>query len=673
MKKILFLLIVLFSISIFASLTVIPDATVVEVGSSLGIKVISDKTVFVEFSLGGFEPADVVFDGIVGDSYVYYIAPLIEASDTLTFKTSDESTSITIYFVKSSKEVKNKSFAKVKSFSGHVAIKKGDLWNPITSETVIEEGNEILTMENSFVEVEFEDGSVSKILENSQVLFERIRYDKGVVDIVMDLKKGKSYNIVQKLLNKFSKFRIKTKSVTAGVRGTRFAVFENGKILTYEGRVFAYFSDGKVLPITEGYALESFEKPKKVDIPEEEFVKVTPEKPTTKKEEVKEKEKTTSIQPSVPPVSVGPVKKGNNYYMVYSIAPEFDFGLVRVGLGFTAYSTDVSGNLYYGLPSDNPSTNIINGLTLNSLAFKIFNVDFRYGNMLPKSLGLGFTTRNYYNPFSKSFDVEYDSGKLALYARLPYELLKIYPIEFLTSDSIFLAEASVKFDLPFIGESSIGLGITIDTQASSAFLEDTSATPIESAYSLFLKKEIFKNFDFGIELSVENGLNDYSLGSFAGFYGNFSLVNLTAGIYYYLDGFVPFYFNNNYSYLKSTSKLPAMDSEGSSGYLSGFDFDTSFAKGKLYLYGTLTNFSSPTLEGQIEISIPQIGTFSGLSIAGYYFDKTPFEGSLFSLDTTSYLKIIYPLAGESFSAGVIFIWDGEKWSENVIIGVDLWR
>ncbi|WP_232617853.1 hypothetical protein [Thermosipho africanus] len=191
MKKILFLLIVLFSISIFASLTVIPDATVVEVGSPLGIKVISDKTVFVEFSLGGFEPADVVFDGIAGDSYVYYIAPLIEASDTLIFKTSNESTSITIYFVKSSEEVKNKSFAKVKSFSGHVAIKKGDLWNSITSETVIEEGDEILTMENSFVEVEFEDGSVSKILENSQVLFERIRYDKGVVDIVMDLKKEK--------------------------------------------------------------------------------------------------------------------------------------------------------------------------------------------------------------------------------------------------------------------------------------------------------------------------------------------------------------------------------------------------------------------------------------------------------------------------------------------------
>ncbi|ANQ53438.1 hypothetical protein BG95_02765 [Thermosipho sp. 1063] len=660
MKKIIFLLL-FFSSLMFSKLIVIPDATQVYTGGEVGIKISSDEKVFVDFNLGGFDDPDIIFDGTDKD-YVKYIAPLVEGSDTIIFKTSKETATLTIYFVEKREDLKT-AVAKVSNFSGNVAIKKKDIWEAITNNTIIEEGDEILTMENSFVEISFPDGSISRILENSQVLVEKLRYD-GKVDIVLNLKKGENYNIIQKFLTSGSNFKVKTSSVTAGVRGTKFAVInKDGKIniTTFEGTVFAYFKNGKILPVKSGFSVSSFAKPTKNTIPESEFEpkKETIEKPKGKAESITE-------NAEIPPISIEPVNKNKTNYMVYSIAPEFNIGSVTLGIGFTAYSTEVGGNLYYGLPSSNPSTNIINAFTLNSVAFSLFGAKFRYGNMIPISLAMGFTTRDFYNFSAKTFDFAYENETMYLFIHLPYELSKIYPIEFTNSDSVFMGEFAIKFDLPFIGKSKLGISTVYDKDASPMYVENNS-TPITLAYSFFAKKTLIDNIDLGVELSMEKGEKS-TYGAFAGIYGKLSLLNITGGFYYHFKDFIPYYFNRNYAKLKYNNKLPAMNSNAAFGYLFGFDFDSNYATGRFYLYGF-----DPKLEGEGRIIVPAIGKFSGLFISAYYYDPTPFIDGLLSNDTNSYIKITYPLIGESFTGGILFEWNGTEWVENVIFGTEIGR
>lgn len=683
MKKAFLLSMLLISVSMFSKLIVIPDSTIVYVGETVEIQILTDEKVIIDFNLGGFENPEIIFNGVSKDSWIKYIAPLIEASDTLVFKTSKESTSITFCFVRREEKELKKSFAKVRSFSGNVAIRKGEVWNSVSNKTTIEEGNEILTLENSYVEIEFEDGSISKILENSQVLFEKIRYENQNINVEMYLKKGKNYNIVKKFLSSGSKFRVKTQSVTAGVKGTRFAVVNlnsETKILTYEGTVFAYFDNGKILSVVEGHAVKSFEPPKKIDIPEDNFLKLETKinSEEIKREnipETKDKEEPPTVPKNyIPPVSIGPTTKNGKDYMIYSISPEFDLGFILLGIGFTAYSTSVSGDLYYGLPSDKPSTNIINAFTLNSISFKIGGLSFKYGNMKPISIGMGFSIRNYYNPYAKTFDIGIETEKFSIFINIPYELSKIYPPEFEKSDSVFLGKFGVKTDLPLIGKTVLGLGTALDNNASKVYLANSESTPISNIYTIFVKKTLMNNMDVGIELSIEKGLETYSYGIFGGLYSNLGFLNIIGGTFYHGDNFVPYYFNKNYANLKSKQLLPGMENESSSGYLVGIDIAFQYLQGSIYLNGTFRDISKPTLEGKGTISIPEMSEFSGLYIIAYYFDATPFNnGRLLSDDTISYVKINYPLIGKDFTAGIILEWNENQWNKNMVIGIDTWR
>ncbi|ABR30204.1 hypothetical protein SU69_01740 [Thermosipho melanesiensis] len=664
MKKIIFFFLTL-STLIFSELTIIPDATQIYIGEEVGIKILSDERVYVEFNLGGFEDPEIIFDGTEKE-YVKYIAPLIESSDTLVFKTSKEEKKITLYFVKKEEKTLPKAFAKVNDFFGNVAIKKQDVWEPITTNTIIEEGDEILTMSNSFLEILFPDGSISKIMENSQVFVEKLRY-KEKIDVVLNLKKGENYNIIQKFLVSGSSFKVKTSSVTAGVRGTRFSVINKDgstNIITFDGVVFAYFNNGKIIPVKQGFSLSSFEKPTKNTIPENKF-----EKPKIKKEEktkTEEKETKETKSQEIPPISIEPVNKNGIDYMIYSISPEFNLGIITLGIGFTAYSTEVGGTLYYGLPSSSPSTNIINAFTINSVSLSLFGATLRYGNMFPVSLAMGFTTRDYYNYPAKAFDIAYENELIYLFLHLPYELSKIFPFEFNSSDSVFLGEFALKYNLPLIGTSKIGVSITYDFEASNTYVIN-EATPINSAFSLFVKKQLIDNVDLGIELSIENG-EKIAYGLFSGIYGKLGFVNITGGIYYHLDGFIPYYFSRNYLYLKNNKSLPSMSNDSTFGYLLGFDFETQYAAGRFYLYGF-----DPKLEGEGRVIIPSFGAFSGLFVTAYYYDPTPFVNGFLSLDTTTYIKITYPLVGESLTGGIILSWNGYEWVENVIFGAEIWR
>ncbi|QTA38190.1 FecR domain-containing protein [Thermosipho ferrireducens] len=698
MKKSMVFFLMLLSFTVFAGLSVIPDATQVYIGSEVNIKItLSDDSgnpiagnVNVDFNVGGFENPEIIFEGINvdGEANVKYLAPLVEGSETISFSYAEEIFKVTLYFVKPQEEELETATAKIKDFSGTVAFKKAnsDIWEALTMDTILSEGDELLTMQNSYVEIQFPDGSISKILENSQVLFKELKFANGKVAISIELKKGDTYNVVEKFLVSGSKFEIKTGSVTAGVRGTRFAVVNRegeAKIMTYEGKVFAYFADGKILPVPAGYSIGPvFAPPAPVEVPEEKFIKTKPEvekppveEPEKKPEEIPEKvtQPQAPAQPvaAIPPMSIGPVNKDGQNYFVYSIAPEFNIGPVSLGIGFTAYATEVGGELYFGQPSSTPSTNIINAFTLNSIGLNIGPMAFRYGNMAPMSLGMGFTMRDYYKPTARAFDLQLSLGEINFYVHVPYELTKIYPLEFVQSDSVYFGEVVLNFALPLIGETELGLGVVYDMEASNVYTLN-SATPVELAAILSLRKPVFGDFRLGVEVSVETGEELTTFGGFAGLYGKLWVANVTAGVYYTMDGFVPYIFNRNYSTNKLNNTLQGMDNPGGAGYLVGFDFETSYAAGRFYLSGLLSSESSPTLEGEARAIVPQIGAFSGLFITAYYYDETPF-GEFLSPDTICTVKITYPLLGENLTGGIIFEWTGTEWQKGVIIGADIWR
>ncbi|HPV63273.1 MAG TPA: FecR domain-containing protein, partial [Fervidobacterium sp.] len=518
------------------------------------------------------------------------------------------------------------------------------------------------------------------------------------------IQKGGTYNVVQKVVTG-SSFEVKAGSVTAGVRGTTFGVEyleETPVVKVWEGEVFTFFEDAFVIPVTQGQEiayqpgmqlpeditplLENTQivpltEPEPVmEIPAEQPTEepkqdeATEEQPVT--EEPKQDEPETPQQVTelvvptvpkayIPPLGVETIRKDADSYIVYSISPEFSIGPVDLGVGLTVYATEVGGTLYYGVPSTNPSTNIINMITINSVALRLENFYFRYGNMPMTSLAMGFSVRDYFRPYAKSFDVKAAFGPFSLMAHLPYELTKLWPFEFTQSDDVMAGEVELK---SLFAGMDLGLSALYDTQVSTANTTG-NATPVNLSVSTFLRYPIMNNFYLGTEFSSQilSDFSDYGFGLFGGISGRISIFDVVAGAYGTWNGFKPFYFGRLYTNDKAQNKLNSLNQgESVFGLLAGFNFYTDYAVGRLYLYGDFTN--NWDVLGEMRITIPQLGAMAGLFLYGHYYDLTPFvEGTVFDTDTISYLRITYPIMEQNLVAGMVYSWDctQQTWVQSV--------
>ncbi|MDK2885866.1 MAG: hypothetical protein PWP54_424 [Thermosipho sp. (in: thermotogales)] len=366
------------------------------------------------------------------------------------------------------------------------------------------------------------------------------------------------------------------------------------------------------------------------------------------------------------PLFVGTIDRNGEKYFVYEISPEFTIGPVTLGVGFTTYATDVVyGTFYFGLPSDEPSTNIINGFIINSLKFDFYNISFNYGKARPITYGLGFNVRKYLNPNTRSFDISLRLNNFTTSAHIPYELQSFIPFSFVESDSVYMGEFATR--LKFIDLNVAGV---IDFDASNTYTLD-NGTPVKygGSVSLTLPISLIK---IGIEGAVQadSTFSEVGEGLFAGIYGNFlGILDYTAGVYYTLNGFIPRLFDRRYTSLKSNNQLPYLDKSTSFGYIAGFDLDLQpYGRGSLYLLGDF-NEGNTDLEGALELNVPSIGEFKGLIVTADYFDNTPFaEGKFLDSDSEAKFKVAYPLIGEGFLAGIIYNWNGLEWEKGVFVG-----
>ena len=668
-------------------------------------------TLKAKVSLGGFDKPDVFTKGIEvnGKITINYLVPKKKGDVTLTFigeiKGKEPVTKqVTLSVVEEDETVFSEEMsAAVDSFKGSVAIKKvgKKTWESVKASSKVQEGDEVLTLEKSYAVVKFPDGSMTKISENTQVLFEKLRKSKdGKILVSIVIQKGGTYNVVQKVVTG-SSFEVKAGSVTAGVRGTTFGVEymeEKPVVKVWEGEVFTFFEDAFVIPVTQGQEIAyqpGMQLPEDItpllentqivpltepvpvmEIPEEQPTEEQPVTEEPKKEEPKSEAAKQVTEPVVsavpkayiPPLGVETIRKDAGSYIVYSISPEFSIGPVDLGVGLTVYATEVGGTLYYGVPSTNPSTNIINMITINSVALRLENFYFRYGNMPMTSLAMGFSVRDYFRPYAKSFDVKAAFGPFSLMAHLPYELTKLWPFEFTQSDDVMAGEVELK---SLFAGMDLGLSALYDTQVSTANTTG-NATPVNLSVSTFLRYPIMNNFYLGTEFSSQilSDFSDYGFGLFGGISGRISIFDVVAGAYGTWNGFKPFYFGRLYTNDKAQNKLNSLNQgESVFGLLAGFNFYTDYAVGRLYLYGDFTN--NWDVLGEMRITIPQLGAMAGLFLYGYYYDLTPFvEGTVFDTDTISYLRITYPIMEQNLVAGMVYSWDctQQTWVQSVYIG-----
>ncbi len=690
MRKLLLVTVVLLLSSLgLATILLSSESTTIEEGGILPIKVqILDEngnpvktTLMAEASLGGFEELELTFEGLEvdGETTVNYIAPYSEGEVTLTFKASDETAQMKVYVYK--ERVTGESVrAKVEDFSGNAAYKKADseIWEPVTVGLELGEGDSILTMKDSYVVITFPNDSKTKVLDNTQLKIEKlIKTEKGYV-IEMKQLKGKTYSSVKKLLQSGEKFVVKTDSVTAGVRGTKFSViFENGipTIATFEGVVFAYFRDGRVLPVPAGSEINpNMDRPGPSEYKEEDFTKAPEKEEKAGKEEVgKEEEKAQEkppVQGAAPNVFMGTMFKDGKDYLMYSISYSLTIGPLWLDIGLTAYNSELGGDLYYGIPSATPSTNLLDIITLNGIGLTFGDSYFKYQLMPLYDLGMAFTMRGYTVPYARAVDVKLNAAGMSLYAHIPYELKKISSFEFGPSDSVWFGQFEMS-----LSSFNLFLSGVYDTEPATP---ENGQKPVSFAVMTGLKKDIIIG-DVGVELALESATDSsMAYGIFGGYFGRFGVLTLTAGAYGSFAGFHPFLFGRDYYILKLQDAAPGIYSDGRAemGYLAGGELNWTYAKGRLYLYGPFGG--SPSLSGDARIIVPNISgaAFNGLFITGYIFDKTPFEGLLEKGgDTDAWLKVSYPIMGENLTAGFMFKWDSDtgEWKKLILVGADIWK
>lgn len=133
------------------------------------------------------------------------------------------------------------SIAIVSDYSGEVLIKPNELENfkNVELNMPVYEGDEIKTGPDSFIEITFDNASIIRIDDNSNLRVTELNRKNDTAKTILNLIFGKIIAIVEKL-NQDSTFEVHTKMAIAAVKGTEFAVEGN------ENETFAGVFDGKI-------------------------------------------------------------------------------------------------------------------------------------------------------------------------------------------------------------------------------------------------------------------------------------------------------------------------------------------------------------------------------------------------------------------------------------------
>jgi hypothetical protein len=147
-----------------------------------------------------------------------------------------------------------KGTAKVVAIHGSAEVSMdGATWSPLKRGATFGEGALVRTTGESAADLDLgRNGSHLRILPNSVVALSALTYEQTGVETIInteiDLRAGRVAGHVQKL-SAASKYQVKTPKAVASVRGTRYDISANGKVVVSEGSVVvvAYQDDGSTV------------------------------------------------------------------------------------------------------------------------------------------------------------------------------------------------------------------------------------------------------------------------------------------------------------------------------------------------------------------------------------------------------------------------------------------
>ncbi len=154
------------------------------------------------------------------------------------------------------------SVGTIKKFSGDVSFRVKDNvpYIPITSTIEISEGWWIKTGKNGWIELDLIDKSKFTIANNSELEITRLQIDKTRKDGLFTLTHGKLKAAVATSPGLTSSFKVKSKSVVAGVKGTEFLMLSEGPANVFfgnEGSVAISGYDDKEKTLLPSYMTQS--------------------------------------------------------------------------------------------------------------------------------------------------------------------------------------------------------------------------------------------------------------------------------------------------------------------------------------------------------------------------------------------------------------------------------
>ncbi|KLO21125.1 hypothetical protein X275_10640 [Marinitoga sp. 1197] len=670
---------VMFTSMFFGNVVINVENTTVYAGESALIEVTTDQStlthLYVDVTSGGFDDPFILFDGfdlVDGKASLTFLAPLMPTETTITFfdegRTFEKMLKLKV--VEEKIDIPETKLVILEK-KGNVLYKKpnNDVWDSLATETVIQEKSELLTLENGFVHLKEPNLNIEiKVAADTQLYIKRLRVsESGDIDIEYELKKGATINKIKEILAPGSKYLVGSGSVVAGVRGTEFG-FENingnTKIRTFEGTVYTMVNN-QLFPVTAGnmfsYSpqqpkpniqnldkpLENYENeisPKTEEQPSEEQ---QPEKKSEEKTKQAEEQQTTKA--NIGNISFGKQQKGVNSYLVYSFAPNFDFGPFGIGIGFNAYQEDIDSPLYYGLPTENssPSENILSALSINYLKFDFSTFYIRYGISQSYTKGLGLFMNNYTIPYSRVIDTELRFGNVKIGGHVPYEITSLIPFNYQQTSNVFFAYLDADLNI-----------FNTEVTAIMNLNKEKTKDEFNQAYLTTIYKDILF-FRFGVEGDVVL-TNDGTIvyGFLAGPIMNFPpYFQFMFGINYLSNGFNSEYLNSYYEYNSANGIYMNLNSKKSYGIIGKTVFSISPYLNILIKYNKLFSENRDSLlTGQMTVNIPSMGGIpqltAGFNYMQYKFLEDSTVENVFLNDNTNLQGFIYYPVLEN--SGVIY-------------------
>jgi hypothetical protein len=669
-KLLLITVLILSAIGCFGYIKATADSTQLQIGKETVITIETDgERVFADTKIGGFDNPDVLFDGIAvknGKVSLIFLAPYKENVAYVKF-TNSKKESTEVHITISDTKLAGEAVAlKVTNIKGPSVYKdaSSDIWNPLKKDMLISEGFEILNPKGAYVKLNGPQEINIELTENSQIIFETLQKSGDEIDFRYKVKKGLTYNTIDKKLLPGSKFIVSdNQSVVAGVRGTRFA-FESGEksiIRVFEGIVSLSLDDKALFAdMNKMVVFDVFNKIadlKELDIKEDELIKelepeeeIEPEKqPDKKKEDKTEKSGSTSdnkpaeeaVTSDLTNLNIGNVKKNGTDYFIYSFAPEFKFGFLKLGIGLNAYQKELNGTMYYGIPSATDSTDPLSAVTLNRLGIDLGFLNLDYGRSPYYTYALGMLANRYFVPNALVFDTAFNLYNISVWAHIPYELASFVPFSFNQSSPLF--SAGIKLN-------------AFDTIIDGTYIYESSvltSKPFEHAAILSLYKT-FLGIKFGAEADLLFGGSLKEKLAYGGFLGSFfdipPFAQFSLGLSYSGDYFEPQLLGPLYERKRElqTIKLPEKPyGLGAVGNLSLniLNFASIDIGYKNYFLGE----GLDVLSGTLAVSLKNIvGSMPDFTVGGAYLNKGLFTNGTLNIwdsDTFFEVYVFYPVIG----------------------------